>query len=83
MSETPWKLDRTKQSQREPTYKVRRALAVRLAVALLALERHSVARVVPLLHHEVLHRLGFLLWCQRRARLDLPNLRLQDRLLVL
>lgn len=63
------------------THKVGDALPLGLAVALLTLQRHL--RVVPLLHHKVLHRLGFLLGRERRARLDLPDLRLQRRLLVL
>lgn len=65
------------------THKVGRVLAVGLAVALLALEHHLVARVVPALHHEVLHGLGLLFGRERRARLDLADLRLQRRLLVL
>jgi hypothetical protein len=62
---------------------IRRPLSLDLAVALYARVGLLVARVGPILHHEVLHRLGLFLGGHQRARLDLPDLGLQHGLPVL
>lgn len=62
------------------TYKVGFFLAVGFGIGFRFCSARLGFRVVPVLHHEVLHRFGFLLRCQYGARLNFTDFRFQERL---